>query len=67
MPDPGLLIALILPLVALQLVLVIVALRDLIRPDRRVRGGSKLAWAAVIVLGEVLGPLLYFVLGREEA
>jgi len=67
MPDPGLLIALIVPLVALQLALIILALRDLVRPERRVRGGNKLAWAAVIVLGEVLGPLLYFVMGRDES
>jgi Phospholipase_D-nuclease N-terminal len=64
--DTGQLIALILPLIAVQLVLIIVALRDLLRAERRVRGGNKWAWAVVIVLGELLGPLLYFLLGREN-
>lgn len=57
---------LILPLVAIQIALIILALRDLIRPERRVRGGNKLVWAAVIVFLELLGPLLYFTVGRED-
>ena len=58
---------LLIPLVAIQLTLMIVALRDLIRPERRVKGGDKRIWAVVIVLGQVLGPLLYLFVGREEA
>jgi hypothetical protein len=56
----------LIPLIALQLVLVAFALYDLTRPWRRVRGGKKLVWALVIVLGELLGPLVYFLFGREE-
>jgi hypothetical protein len=36
------------------------------RPERRVRGGSKVAWAVVIIAGELLGPLLYLFVGRIE-
>lgn len=57
---------LVAPLLAIQLALIIVALRDLFRPERRVRGGTKWIWALVIVFLELLGPLLYFTVGRED-
>ncbi|TMC08776.1 MAG: PLDc_N domain-containing protein [Chloroflexi bacterium] len=63
----GQLIALTLPLVAVQLGLMILALRDLLRPERRVVGGSKLVWGAVIVLGEMVGPIAYLLFGRRDA
>jgi Phospholipase_D-nuclease N-terminal len=58
---------LLIPLLILQLALVGVGLHDLTRPDRRVRGGNKLVWGLVIVFGELLGPLIYFLFGREDA
>lgn len=57
---------LLIPLIAIQLVLIVVALRDLIRPERKVRGGDKRLWAIVIVLGELVGPLIYLTIGRIE-
>ena len=57
---------LIAPLLAIQLALIIVALRDLFRPERRVRGGAKCIWVLVIVFLELLGPLIYFTVGRED-
>lgn len=62
----GELLPLLIPLIVLQLVLMAAALYDLTRPDRRVRGGSKVVWAFIIILGELFGPLIYFFLGREE-
>jgi hypothetical protein len=56
----------ILPLLALQIVLMGVGLYDLTRPERRVRGGNKLVWGVVIVLGELIGPIVYFFFGRED-
>ncbi len=53
-------------LIALQLILAIVALRDLFLPERRVRGGNKAMWALVIIFGELFGPLIYFFFGRDE-
>jgi hypothetical protein len=64
---PEQIIALIAPIVVIQLGLMIAALIDLERDERRVRGGSKLVWALVIVFVNVVGPILYFVAGREEA
>ena len=57
----------IVPLAILQLALMGVGLYDLTRPERRVRGGSKLVWALVIVFLNVLGPIVYLVAGRDEA
>jgi hypothetical protein len=56
---------LILPIVILEIALIVFALRDLVRPERRVRGDSKLLWGIVIVLFQLIGPVLYFVVGRE--
>jgi hypothetical protein len=64
---PEQVIALVAPIVVIQLGLMIAALIDLERDERRVRGGSKLVWALVIVFINVVGPILYFVAGREEA
>jgi hypothetical protein len=64
---PEQIIALLVPIVVIQLGLMIAALVDLEREERRVRGGSKLVWALVIVFVNVLGPILYFVAGRDEA
>jgi hypothetical protein len=60
-------IALLIPIIVIQLGLMVAALVDLERDERRVRGGSKLVWAVVIVFVNVLGPIIYFVAGREES
>jgi hypothetical protein len=41
------------------------ALFDLVK-RKRVRGGNKWLWGIIIVVVEIFGPILYFVLGREE-
>lgn len=60
-------VALLAPIVLIQLGLMVAALVDLERADRRVRGGSKLVWALIIVLVNIFGPIIYFLAGREEA
>jgi hypothetical protein len=57
---------LILPIVIIELGLLVIALRDLLRPERRVRGESKLMWGLLIVFVGMLGPILYLTIGREE-
>jgi hypothetical protein len=59
-------IALLAPIVVLQIGLLIAGLIDLGRDERRVRGGNKLVWALVIVFVNLLGPIIYFVAGRED-
>ncbi len=58
------LLPLLIPIAVIQLGLMIAALVDLIR--RRRTKGPKWAWALVIVLVNLIGPILYFLLGREE-
>jgi hypothetical protein len=60
------LLGLIVPLLLLQLGLLAFALYDLTRPERRVRGDNKLIWALVIIFVSLFGPLIYFLIGREE-
>jgi hypothetical protein len=64
---PEQIVALLAPILVIQLGLMIAALIDLGGDERRVRGGNKLVWALVIVFVNVLGPIVYFVAGREEA
>ena len=57
---------LLLPIIVIEIGLIIYALRDLLRPERLVRGDSKLMWGILIVAIGVLGPILYLTVGRRE-
>jgi hypothetical protein len=64
--DDTTLLLLLIPLVVIQVSLAIYALIDLYR-----RGGARpplptWAWVLIIALGELLGPVLYFIFGRKE-
>ncbi len=58
-------IPLLIPLVVIQLVLIGITLRDLVR-RKQVKGGNKLVWGLVIVFIQYIGPILYLIIGREE-
>jgi len=58
-------IVLIIPLVVIQLGLLIFALMDLVKRPK-VRGDNKLLWGILIVVVGIIGPLVYFIFGREE-
>lgn len=62
----GQLLLLLTPIIVIELVLLVVALRDLLKPERHVRGDSKLMWGLIIVLFSLFGPLLYLTVGRRE-
>jgi len=55
----------LIPLAILQLTLMIVALVDLAKREK-VRGDSKLVWALLIVLINIIGPIVYLIGGRGE-
>ena len=57
---------LIVPLAIVQVGLLVLAIVDLLRDDRAVRGGSKGVWAVIIVFVSMIGPILYFLVGRED-
>jgi hypothetical protein len=56
----------LIPIALIAIGLEIFALVDLFHSDRRVKGGSKLLWALVIVLVGTFGPLIYLFFGRED-
>jgi hypothetical protein len=60
-------IALLLPILLIQAGLMLFALIDLERDERRVRGGNKIVWALIIVFLNVIGPIVYLTVGREES
>ena len=63
--DPAILL-LVVPLLLVQLGLMVAAIVDLLHEDRRVRGGNKGLWAVVIVFVNVVGPIVYFLAGRDD-
>lgn len=58
------LIPLLIPIVLLELGLVVFALVDLRR--RAATRGPKWVWVLVILFVNLIGPILYFLIGREE-
>jgi len=65
--DFGGFFAILIPIFLIQLGLLILALYDLTRPTRRVKGDSKVVWALIIIFVSFIGPILYFLVGREDA
>jgi DMSO reductase anchor subunit len=43
----------------------IVALVDILKREKT--RGPKWLWVLIVVFGEMIGPILYFVVGREES
>ena len=56
---------LVIPLVLVQLGLAVFCLVDLARREK-VKGLPKWAWAIIIILGELVGPVVYLFVGRSE-
>lgn len=58
------LIPLLIPIILIQFGLMVAALVDLVkRPKTR---GPKWIWFVVIVFINLIGPIIYFVVGRDE-
>ncbi|HZU87521.1 MAG TPA: PLDc N-terminal domain-containing protein [Anaerolineaceae bacterium] len=55
---------LLIPVVILELGLMIAALVDLIKREKT--KGPKWVWVLVIVLVNLFGPIVYFLVGRDE-
>jgi len=54
----------LIPLILIQLGLVVFALIDLIRREKT--RGPKWVWVLIILFLNFLGPIVYFVIGRED-
>ena len=53
------------PIFLIQLVLLILALVDISKISHT--NGPKWLWAIIIIFGSLLGPILYFVIGRKQS
>ena len=52
------------PIFIIQLILIIVAIIDLIRIETT--NGPKWLWELIILFINIIGPILYFVIGRKR-
>jgi hypothetical protein len=52
------------PIFIIQLILLSVAIIDLIRIEKT--NGPKWLWAIIIIFVNIIGPILYFVIGRRN-
>ncbi|MCM2531984.1 PLD nuclease N-terminal domain-containing protein [Neobacillus pocheonensis] len=52
------------PIIIIELILLIVALVDLIRIEKT--NGPKWLWTLLILFVSIIGPILYFVVGRRN-
>ena len=59
------LVPLLIPIILIQLGLIVAALIDLAR--RPATRGPKWLWVIIIVFVNFIGPIIYFLVGREEA
>jgi hypothetical protein len=55
----------LIPVILLELVLLVIAVVDLIRREK-VRYLPKWAWALIVIFIQIIGPISYFIIGREE-
>lgn len=54
----------IMPLLVIQVILIIIAVIDWVRIDET--NGPKWLWLLIILFITMLGPVLYFVMGRRQ-
>lgn len=59
------LLIMLLPVLVLQLTLMIVALVHVLRHDN-FKVGNKVMWVFIIIFINVLGPILYFAIGKGD-
>ncbi len=55
----------LIPLAVLQLSLMIAALVSILK-HKKYKTGSRALWLVISLLLSIIGPILYFVLGKEE-
>ena len=57
----------LIPLIIAELILLIITLRHILTHDNYKRG-SRILWLIVTIVGmQFIGPILYFLLGKEDA
>lgn len=56
---------LIIPVLIIQLILMIIAVVHIVKHDN-FKVGSKPMWLFIVIIINIIGPILYFVLGKED-
>lgn len=57
----------LIPLIIAELVLLIISLRHILTHEHYKRG-NRVLWVIIVLVGmEFIGPILYFLLGKEDA
>lgn len=57
--------AILAPVIVIEFILLVIALVDLSRVKET--NGPKIMWVFIILFIEILGPILYFVIGRRQS
>ncbi|MFE8695849.1 PLD nuclease N-terminal domain-containing protein [Cytobacillus sp. FJAT-53684] len=57
-------VPIIAPIILIQLILMLIAIIDLVRNDKT--NGPKWLWILLILFVNIIGPILYFVVGRRN-
>lgn len=52
------------PIIVIQFILIVVAVVDIVKVKET--NGPKWLWAVIIVIGSIIGPVLYFIIGRKK-
>lgn len=55
----------IIPIVLVELILMVIALIHLLK-HRNFRFGNQIMWILIVVFLQIIGPILYFTIGRGE-
>ncbi len=55
----------LIPLIVLQLVLIILAVRDILKQEQ-FKFGSRILWLFIACFVSLIGPILYFAFGKED-
>ena len=59
------LMPILIPLLVIQLALLIAALVHILKHDTY-RSGNRVLWIIIVVCVNIIGPVLYFILGRSD-
>ncbi|MDR1774153.1 MAG: PLDc N-terminal domain-containing protein [Clostridioides sp.] len=59
-------IQILLPLILVNLILVVVSLRDVFR-TKTYKFGNTIFWVCVILFVQIIGPIIYLILGRDDS
>lgn len=55
----------IIPLLIIQIILIIVSLSHILK-HKNYKCGTRLIWILVVIFINLIGPVLYFIIGRDD-